>query len=147
MQHKIWTKINFGSGDCLVAWLSSMPGHPENSAVLGCLKCQCRNILHSSLHGRNRAIVIAESLARVIAAIRIAGVRPRSYLPHQNTEISPHRPCVRCAAIQIARLAFIRLTIVPRGLAEWHARVDRIRWTLAIGDWRFCPSKHSSFYP
>ena len=33
------------------------------------------------LAGRNRAIVIAESLARVIAAIRIAAVCWRSYLP------------------------------------------------------------------
>ena len=31
--------------------------------------------------GRNRAIVIAESLARVIAAIRITSVCLRSYLP------------------------------------------------------------------
>ena len=31
--------------------------------------------------GRNRAIVIAESLARVIAAIRITSVRRQSYLP------------------------------------------------------------------
>ena len=39
-----------------------------------------------SLDGQNRAIVIAESLARVIAAIRIASVRWRSYLPpkHRN---------------------------------------------------------------
>ena len=39
-----------------------------------------------TLDGRNRAIVIAESLARVIAAIRIASVRWRSYLPpkHRN---------------------------------------------------------------
>ena len=36
---------------------------------------------------------------------------------------------------------FIRLTFVPHGTAEWLARVDRIHWTLAIGDWRFCPSK------
>ena len=38
------------------------------------------------LDGRNRARVIAESLARVIAAIRIASVRWRSYLPpkHRN---------------------------------------------------------------
>ena len=38
------------------------------------------------LDGRNRAIVIAESLARVIAAIRIASVRWQSYLPpkHRN---------------------------------------------------------------
>ena len=34
-----------------------------------------------NLDGRNRARVIAESLARVIAAIRIASVRWRSYLP------------------------------------------------------------------
>ena len=35
----------------------------------------------SRLDERNRTIVIAESLARVIAAIRIASVRWRSYLP------------------------------------------------------------------
>ena len=75
---------------------------------------------------RNRAIVIAESLARVIAAIRIASARWRSYLP-QNTEISPHRPCVRCAAIRIAPLAFIRATFVPRGIAKNGLRVDRVR--------------------
>ena len=34
-----------------------------------------------ALDGRNRAIVIAESLARVIAAIRITSIRWRSYLP------------------------------------------------------------------
>ena len=85
--------------------------------------------------------VIAESLARVIAAIRIASVRWRSYLPPTHRESSPHRPCVRCAAIRIARLAFIRLTFVPRGTAEWLPRVDCVHWTLAIGDWRFCPSK------
>ena len=38
------------------------------------------------LDGRNRAIVIAESLERVIAAIRVASVRWQSYLPpkHRN---------------------------------------------------------------
>ena len=36
------------------------------------------------LDGQNRAIVIAESLARVIAAIRIASVRWRSYLPRKH---------------------------------------------------------------
>ena len=78
--------------------------------------------------GENRAIVIAEPLARVIAAIRIASVRWRSYLPLKTQRISPHRPCVRCAAIRIARLAFIHsLTFVPRGTAEWLARVDRVR--------------------
>ena len=34
-----------------------------------------------SLDGRNRAIVIAETLAIVIAAIQITSVRWRSYLP------------------------------------------------------------------
>ena len=97
-----------------------------------------------TLDGRNRAIVIAASLARVIPAIRIASVRWRSYLP-ENTEISPDSPCVRCAAIWIARFAFIRLTFVPHGIAEWLARVDRVRWTLAIDDWRFCPSKLKTF--
>ena len=71
-------------------------------------------------------LVIAELLARVIAAIRIASVRWRLHLP-RNTEISPHRPCVRCAAIRIARLAFVRLTFVLRGTAEWLVRVDRVR--------------------
>ena len=41
---------------------------------------QPQSTSHKSLDGRNRAIVIAESLARVIAAIRIASVRWRSYL-------------------------------------------------------------------
>ena len=90
--------------------------------------------------GEIARFVVAEPLARAIAAIQIASVRWRSYLP-QTTEISPHRPCVRCAAIRIARLAFVRLRFVPRGIAEWFARVDRVRWTLAIGDWRFGPSK------
>ena len=79
------------------------------------------------LDGRNRARVIAESLARVIAAIRITSVRWWSYLPPKNTEIGRQRPCVRCAAIRIARLAFIRLTFVPHGIAEWTARVDSVR--------------------
>ena len=57
--------------------------------------------------------------------------------------MSPHRPCVRCVAIRVARLVFIRVVFVPRGTAEWPARVDRVRWTLAIGDWWFCPSKLS----
>ena len=32
-------------------------------------------------------------------------------------------------------MAFIQVTFVWSGIAEWIARVDRIRWTLAIGDW------------
>ena len=79
-----------------------------------------------SLDGRKSAIVIAESLARVIVAIRIASVRWQLYLPPKYRNC-PHRPCVRCVAIRIARLAFVRLTFVPRGTAEWLARVDRVR--------------------
>ena len=65
-----------------------------------------------NLDGRNRAIVIAESLARVITVIRITSVCWRSYLLPKH-RVSPHGPCVRCAAIRIVRLAFIRLTFVP----------------------------------
>ena len=50
------------------------------------------------LDGQNRAIVIAESLARVIAAIVGGHIFP------QNTGTSPLRPCVRCAAIRIAAI-------------------------------------------
>ena len=39
------------------------------------------------LDGRNRAIVIAESLARIIAAIRITSVRWRSYLPLKTKKL------------------------------------------------------------
>ena len=72
------------------------------------------------------AIVIAESLVRVVAAIRITSVRWWSDLP-LKTQNLVLRPCVRCAAIRIARLAFIRLTFVPRGTVEWPARVGRVR--------------------
>ena len=44
-------------------------------------------VLHTPLDGRNRAIVIAESLARVIAAIRITSVRWRSYLPQKTQNL------------------------------------------------------------
>ena len=47
--------------------------------------------------------------------------------PPKNTEFGPRRPCVRCAAIRIARLAFAGVVFVPRGPAEWPARVDRVR--------------------
>ena len=68
-----------------------------------------------------------ESLARV-----------GSHVSPQSPEIGPRRPCVPCAAFEITRLASIRL---PRGTAEWLAKVGRVRSTLAIGDWRSCPSK------
>ena len=40
-----------------------------------------------NLDGRNRARVIAESLARVIAAIRITSVHWRSYLPLETQNL------------------------------------------------------------
>ena len=95
-----------------------------------------------SLDGRNRAMVIAESLARLIAAIRITSILWWSYdIPPKNIEFGPHGPCVRCSAIWITRLAFVGVVFVSHGTAEWLARVDRVCRTLAIGDWRFCPSK------
>ena len=85
-----------------------------------------------SLDGQNRVIVIAESLARAVPAIRITSAHWLSYLP-PTTEIGPHRhrPCVCCVAIGIAPLAFTRITFVPRSIEEWPARVHRGR---AIGD-------------
>ena len=68
---------------------------------------------------------------------RIASESYRSDSNHQralavifhpkNTELGPRRPCVRCAAIRIARLAFVGAVFVPRGTAEWPARVDCVR--------------------
>ena len=79
------------------------------------------------LDGRNRAIVIAESLARVIAAIRTSLAFVGAHISPQNTGLGPHRPCVCCVAIRIARLAFTGVVFVPRGFAEWPARVGRVR--------------------
>ena len=47
---------------------------------------------------------------------------------------SYRRPCVRCVAIWTAQLEFVGVAFVPRGTAEWLARVHRVRWRLAIGD-------------
>ena len=90
------------------------------------------------LDGRNRAIVIAESLARVIAAIRIASVRWRSYLPRKHRNESAQTLPSLCRDSNRA-IGVHALTFVPGGTAEWPARVDRVRQMLAIGD--FCPSK------
>ena len=79
-----------------------------------------------TLDGRTRAIVVAESLARVIAAIRVTSVRWQSYLLPKHRH-GPHMRCVRCVAISIARSAFICTTFVPRVIASSLARVDRAR--------------------
>ena len=79
------------------------------------------------LDGRHRAIVVAESLARVTTLRFESLAFVGGHISLENTEMSPHRPCVRCPAIQIARLAFIHVTVVPHRTAEWLARVDRVR--------------------
>ena len=97
------------------------------------------------LDGRNRTIVVAESLARVLVAIGIASVCWRSYLPPKTQKLVLTDPAFVVLRFGIARLAFTRLTFVPRGIAEWHARVDRVRWTLAIGNWWLCPLSFGYF--
>ena len=67
--------------------------------------------------GGNRAIVLAESLARVIAAIRIASIRWRSYLPLKTQNLVLVDPAFVTLAIRIARLAFVGVVFVPRGPA------------------------------
>ena len=100
-----------------------------------------------SLDGRNRAIVIAQSLARVIAAIQIASVRWRSYLPPNHRDWSSQSLRSLCCdsnrAIGVRSFSCF-LAFVPRGTAVWLERVDCVRWELAIGNWRFCPSKMQS---
>ena len=36
--------------------------------------------------------------------------------------------------------------LLARGTVEWPTRVDCVRWTLVIGDWRFGPSKVSALW-
>ena len=53
----------------------------------------------------------------------------------ENTEISPHRPCIRCAAIRITRLAFVSHSFhmeLRNGLRELTAFAECLR--VAIGD-------------
>ena len=53
-----------------------------------------------------------------------------AHISPQNTESGAHGSGICCAAVRIARLAFIRVASVPRGIAEWLARVDCFRWVL-----------------
>ena len=76
------------------------------------------------LDGRHRARVIAESLARVIAAIRITSVRWWSYLPQKTQYLVLVDPAFDALR---SRLAVVGVVFVPRGLAEWLARVDCVR--------------------
>ena len=94
--------------------LCSSSGLGAGLCVCVCLRCA------------HRTIGIAESLARVIAAIRITSVRWRSSLAPKRRKINTHRPCVLCAALRIARLAFVRVPFRPCGTAGWAARVGRV---------------------
>ena len=73
------------------------------------------------------AIVIAESLASVIAAIRITSVRWRAYLPLKHRIWSSQTQRVPCVAIRIAWLAVIGVVFVPHRITEWLAKVDCVR--------------------
>ena len=103
---------------------------PKNTVSLG---------KRHDLDGRNRAIVIAESLARVIAAIRIASIRWRSYLPrkHKIVLTDPAFIVPRFESRECGVHSFSIRSTWDCGVA---CATDRIHWTLAIGDWRFCPS-------
>ena len=72
-------------------------------------------------------MAVAELLARVIAAIRIANIRWGGLFSLNNTEIGSHGPWICGAAIQIVRLAFIGVTCVRRGILEWLAGLDYVR--------------------
>ena len=45
--------------------------------------------------------------------------------PSKRTEINPHRPCVRCAAIRTARLVFIRVAFIQNH-STWNCTAQRI---------------------
>ena len=108
--------------------MAGLVDYQGRAGIISIVRWNLRLVIFG-LDGRNRAIVIAGSLARLIAAIRITSVR-RSLAdvsPSTNTEVSSHGRCVRCAAIRITQLRFIHATFVPRGFAEWPARVDRVR--------------------
>ena len=100
----------------LFAWVLTIPRPPPQNAYFDrqSLVAVFFWLVVPYLDGRKSlALVLAESLARVVAAVRITGVLWRSYLP-PNTGLSPYGPCLRCAAIRIARLAFIHAACVPR---------------------------------
>ena len=70
------------------------------------------------------AIVIAGSLARVIAAILTISVRWRSCLPPKTQNLVLVDPAF--VALRFDN-AFVGVVFVPRGIAEWLARVDCVR--------------------
>ena len=98
--------------------------------------------MRGALGGQNRAIVIAsDSSYGVITTVRITSVRWWSYVSPKTQKWFLIDPGVQCSAVRITRLAFSHAAFASRRTAEWPARVDRVRWTPAIGDRLFCPSK------
>ena len=77
---------------------------------------------------------------RVIAAIRITSVRWRSFLPLKTQNLVLVDPAFVALRFELRDLVFIGVVFVPRGPAKWPARVDSVRWILAIGNWQFGPS-------
>ena len=69
------------------------------------------------IDGRDRVIVITESLARVISPRVESLAFVGSHISHLNTEFGPRRSCVRFAAIRIAQLALVGVVFLPRGTA------------------------------
>ena len=47
------------------------------------------------------------------------------HISPESAGFGPRRHCIRCTAIRIARL--VLSGVVPRGTAEWSARVDHVR--------------------
>ena len=94
----------------------------------------------SSLDGRNRAIVIAESLARVIAAIRTTSVRWRSCLPPKHRDCSSQTLRSLCFDLDCA--IGVRSCIIG---SRWNCRMACESWqrSLNASYWQFCPSKLS----
>ena len=91
------------------------------------------------LDGRNFAMVIKGSLARVIATTQTTIVCLRSNLHPKNTECGPHGARARCAVIRILRLVFVGVAFVLHGTAQWS--LSKFSRTLAIGDSWCCPLK------
>ena len=92
----------------------------------------------SDLDGRNRAIVITESLARVIAAIRIASVRWRSYPPppkkHRNESSQTLRSlcCDSNRAIGVHSFNICSMWNCGMACECWPRSLNASDWRLAI---------------
>ena len=79
----------------------------------------------------------------LIATIRITSVRWRSYLP-KTQKLVLIDPAFAVPRFESRNWVFIRATFVPRAIVERLAGVDCVPQMLAIGGWRFHPSKIGS---